>query len=231
LDEKGVRVVVPEFPPGSGASAGLASILSNVDLVIGVLTRERRSDSVLFELGQASALGRQIILITPRKLSMTPIDLQRCLVIRTSPSNREAISFALDQLLAAPAPKQRLTSSTRSVVQSLGERATDLLGEVRHAMASKEGHKLEELVARAIRESGVDVISAAPDIRERADLAIWSDVLQPFVGNPLLIEIKTQVLRSADAHQAAQQLSAAISSSGAVWGLLLYGEGPESEKA
>jgi hypothetical protein len=232
LDEKGVRVIVPEkLPPGSNWSAGISSILSTVDLVVGVLTRARRSDSVLFELGQASALGRQIVLFTPPKFTAIPFDLQRFLVIRTSPSNREAISFALDQLLAAPTPELRPTSPRESEVHSLGESTNVLLREVREATAARQGQKLEALVTRAIRESGVDVIAEAPGLRERFDLAIWSDALQPLVGNPLLIEIKVQVLRSEDANRAVQRLSAAISSSGAAWGLLLYGEGPESEKA
>jgi hypothetical protein len=87
-------------------------------------------------------------------------------------------------------------------------------------------------VARAISESGgVDVIAESPNIGGReADLAIWSDALQPLVGNPLLIEIKLAV-RPEDAHRAVQQFSATIRSSGARWGLFLYGEGPESKKA
>jgi hypothetical protein len=232
LDEKGVRVIVPEqLPPGETWSSGISSILSDVDLVIGVLTRARGSDSVLFELGQAWALGRQIVLFTPPKFTAIPSDLQRFLVIRTSLSNREAISFALDQLLAAPAPEQRLKSSRESEVHSLGERAYELLREARDATAARQGSQLEELVARAIGESGVDVIAVAPIFGEtEADLAIWSDALQPLVGNPLLIEIK-RALRPEDAHRAVQRFSAAIRSSGARWGLFLYGEGPEGKKA
>jgi hypothetical protein len=146
-----------------------------------------------------------------------------------SQQSREAI-FALDQLLAAPAPNKKPTVSRGSDVHSLGERASDILREIRDATAARQGQKLEELVARAIRESGVDVIAEArmPD-RTYADLAIWSDALQPYVGNPLVIEIKMRVQRGEDASRALQQLSTAISSSGAAWGLLLYGEGPEDK--
>lgn len=231
LDEIGVRVTVPEeLPPGSTWSAEISSILSEVDLVIGVLTRARSSDSVLFELGQAWALGRQIVLFAPPKFTAVRFDLQRFLVIRTSLSNREAISFALDQLLAAPAPDRKLTTSKRSETRSLGERANDLLREVWDATAARQGQRLEELVARVIRESGVDVISEASNIGEAADLAIWSDALQPIVGNPLLVEIKLQIHGPEDARLAVQELSKVISSSGTVWGLLLYGEGPENKR-
>jgi hypothetical protein len=231
LDEKGVRVIVPEqVPSGATWSAGISSILSEVDLVVGVLTRARRSDSVLFELGQAWALGRQIILFAPPKFTAIPFDLSAFLVIRTSLSNYEAISFALDQLLAAPGLERSPTSSKKLEVHSLGERANELLRDVDHATASGQAYKLEELVAAAIRESGVDVIAAGPESRETADLAIWSDALQPLVGNPFLIEIKLRVYSSTDAHRAVQQLSKAIASSGAAWGLLLYGEARESGK-
>ncbi len=219
------------MPPGSSWSAEISSILSEVDFVIGVLTRARSSDSVLFELGQAWTLGRQIVLFAPPKFTAVRFDLQRFLIIRTSLTNREAISFALDQLLAAPARDRKLTGSRKLETHSLGEGVNDLLREVLDATAARQGQRLEELAARVIRESGVDVISEAPNISESADLAIWSDALQPLVGNPLLVEIKLRILGSEDVRQAVQQLSAAISSSGATWGLLLYGEGPENKSA
>jgi hypothetical protein len=210
---------------------GFTSILSDVDLVIGILTRDRASDFVLFELGVASALGRQIVLFAPRSYTGILPDLQHFLVIRAGLTNREAISFALDQLLAAPAPHKRETIPKRSYAHRLGRRATDILGEIQDATAAGQERRLEELVARAIRESGVEFVAEAQNIRHTPDLAIWSDALQPLVGNPLLIEIKLRILGSDDARRAVQQLSTAILSSGAGWGLLLYGEGPETRNA
>lgn len=230
LDKNNVRVIVPEdLPIGSAWSTEISSILSEVDLVIGVLTRARKSDSVLFELGMAWALGRQIILFTPPKFTALQFELRHFLVIRSGLQNREAISFAIGQLIAAPAPEKKAPSPKRSETYSLGKRVDILLREVDDAIAARQGQKLEEIVTSVIRQSGVDIVSEAPNRNESADLAIWSDALQPLVSNPFLVEIKLQIRGSEDAHHAARQLSKAISLSGAFWGLLLYGEGPENK--
>jgi hypothetical protein len=62
----------------------------------------RRPDIGTPVLGQASALGRQIVLVAPPKLATVPSHLKRFLVIRAGPRNRNAIDFALDQILASP---------------------------------------------------------------------------------------------------------------------------------
>jgi hypothetical protein len=102
LVRRGITVVVPEeMVPGAGWAEQIARNINAVDLVIGVLTSERRSQWVLFELGQAAAQGRQIMLIAPPKLASVPSHLERFLVVRASVHNRDAIEFALDQRRAA----------------------------------------------------------------------------------------------------------------------------------
>ena len=73
-------------------------------------------------------------------------------------------------------------------------------------------------------DAGLLVISEAAVANRRVDFAIWSDALQPVMGNPLLVEVKGE-LRGTDAlRKAAQQLSAVTSAAGTGWGLLLYGD-------
>jgi hypothetical protein len=51
--------------------------------------------------------------------------------------------------------------------------------------------------------------------------------LGTYVGNPLIVEVK-RALHTVDAvHQALAQLTHYISTSGALWGLLLYAHGPD----
>jgi hypothetical protein len=80
--------------------------ISHADLVIGVLTSERQSPWVLFELGQASALGRRIVLITSPKAEPIPFSFHEFLVLRIDLDNQDALAFALDQLLSAPEPRK-----------------------------------------------------------------------------------------------------------------------------
>ena len=69
---------------------------------------------------------------------------------------------------------------------------------------------------------------ASPEYERGADFAVWSDVLQPFVGNPLIVEIKSPIQDKASAKRAVEQLTSYLDSSGARWALLLYGDGPAS---
>jgi hypothetical protein len=224
LAVKGVQVVVPEeLSPGSDWSSELASIISRVDLVIGVLTRDRRSSWVLFELGQAVALKRQVVVFAPPQIKGLPFD-QRFPVVRVSLRNREALSFALDQVLASPPPTARNRESRPAEKRHLGPNTDRLLRELRSATETHDWRRVESVTADALRLAGVDVFSEAAVANRRVDFAIWSDALQPVTGNPLLVEVKGE-LRSADAlRKAAQQLSTATSAAGTAWGLLLYGD-------
>ena len=85
----------------------------------------------------------------------------------------------------------------------------------------------EIVVADALRSSGTDVVVTSPSHDVGVDLAVWSDVLEPFVGNPLLIEVKGRIRGKTEAKQVLRQLASYVSASGSQWGLLLYGDGPD----
>jgi hypothetical protein len=198
-----------------------------VDLVIGVLTSERRSQWVLFELGQASALGRQIVLIAPPKLATVPSHLKRFLVIRAGSKNRNAIDFALDQILASPERPVSPPIISAPTHPALGLDADSIQANLRAAMDANDFRSVERVVVQALRGSGVDIVSEASNPDLGADIAVWSDALQPFVGNPLLIEVKSRFRGMDELRRAANQLFNAVSSRGGSWGLLLYGQGPQ----
>lgn len=226
LRRRKIKVVEPsQLPIGSDFQADLADRLGSVDLVIGVMTRERRSEWVLFELGQAWALGKRILLFAPKTSAHLPSTLRSFITVRASPSNKEAINFTLDQLLAAPEPKRRLGVRTRQK-QPLGQSAINYLQGSLPMIASANSVELESLVVHALREAGVEILSESHARDRGADLAIWSDELQPFVGNPLLVEIKARLQDAKAASSAAQQLAKYVSAGGSLWGLLIYGQGP-----
>ena len=223
LRRRDIRIVVPhDLPVETDLAPEIASLLAHVDLVIGVMTRERRSDWVLFELGQAWAMGKRVLLFASPNITFLPSTLQRFLAVRANLSNREAIEFALDQLLAAP--ERTVASEPASLPNELwGLRPTrDLQGSFQPGTRMR-AFELERLVADALRDGGVDVLSTAPGGGQGV-VAIWSDALQPVVGNPLLVEIKSSLRDPGVAADAARQLSKQVTASGSYWGLLLYGE-------
>jgi hypothetical protein len=230
LDARGIRVLVPEdLELGSDWASEIKRNIQRADLVIGVLSRARQSQWVLFELGQAWAAGRQIILISPPGTSAPT--LRRFLVLRTKLTNRSAIEFGIDQLLASPDKSPAPLDLKKPQTESLGPSSDQYLDELAAISNSRDYRQLESLISRALDDSGVEVISESEGSRGRADrgidFAIWSDALQPFVGNPLLVQVKFSLKSGADARAVTKRFAESISAVGGRWGLLVYLEGPE----
>jgi hypothetical protein len=231
LEARGIRVLTHhEIALGYDWLGEARKNIAQADLVIGVLTPARRSDWMLFEIGQAFALDRQIILIAPRSVKAIPNDLRGLLVLRTGLSNRAAFDFALDQVLASP----ERTTEPKPIAKSheypgLGPKANQYLAELETALARRDWRALESIAATALRESGADVVVPGPGEDKGIDLAVWSDALEPFIGNPLLIEIKARLPDVAHARVEARRMAAAVVHAGTPWGLLLYADGPPVE--
>jgi hypothetical protein len=228
LESRGFRVLVPQdLAVGSDWAFEIQKQISQADLVIGVLTSGRQSPWVLFEVGQASALGRRIVLITSPESEPIPFALHQVLVLRIDLDNQEAIGFALDQLLSAPEHQAKRSSAAgRRPFAVLGSESDHLITKLDRSLASSDWHTVQEIVAEALQASGADVVVTSPTHDTGADFAVWSDVLEPFVGNPLLVEVKARVRSRSDADAALRQISSYLEASGSRWALLLYGEGP-----
>lgn len=231
LQRRDIQVVVPgDIPPGADLGTEISNILAGVDLVIGVLTRERRSEWVLFELGQAWAKGKRILLFAPPNNAHLPSTLRRFLTVRANLSNREAIEFAIDQLIAAPEADVPPSASYKET-RPLGAAAVSYLQGSFELTTPVRSAELEQFVADALREAGVDVVVTSEDRDYGVDLALWSDAWQQSVGNPLLVEIKSRLPTIRAAANAAQQLAKHVAASGSRWGLLLFAEGPKDLKS
>jgi hypothetical protein len=228
LKERGLRVLVPsDLEVGVDWASEIQEQLGRADLVIGVITADQNSPWVLFELGQASALGRRIVLIASPKAEPIPFGFHQFVVIRTEIDNADAIGFALDQVLSAPATSKRERSNQPKALTGLGLKADEFIARLDRDLSAKDWRSVEELVADALRASGADLVVTSPSGDLGADIAVWSDVLEPFVGNPLLVEVKAAARGKADVTRAARQLAGYVGASGSRWGVLLYGAHPE----
>jgi hypothetical protein len=228
----GIRPLIPEdLTAGTDWASEIQRQLQEADLVIGVLPSNRHAPAVMFELGQAWALGKRILLIASPKAEWLPFQLKRVLVLRVDVKNRQALDFALDQFLSAPADREPERMRVPFPRKALGPKADALVERLEQWRHVGDARTLETIVGDALRDAGTDVVVESPDYDRGADLAVWSDVLQPFVGNPLLVEVKSRVHDKASAKQAAEQLTVYLAKSGARWALLLYGDGPASTAA
>jgi hypothetical protein len=223
LSERRLRVVTPEsLKPEETFGANILNLIASVDLVIGVLTSGRHSHWVLFELGVAWSQGKRVILFAPPNSVHLPSSIRGFLTVRAKLSNREAVAFALDQILAAPQLLKTPVSLPKET-KPLGEAAGKYLAESLRLARNEATVGLTMLVGNALTEAGVDVVTYSKQTHELGvDLAIWSDALQPSVGNPLLVEIKVGLSTAKATTDAAQRLSKYVIAAGGLWGLLLY---------
>jgi hypothetical protein len=225
-----IRPLLPlDLSIGTDWSSELQRELLEADLVIGILpSGPQRASTVFFELGLASALKRRILVIAPPGSEPPPVALQR-LVLNTTTENRQAIDFALDQLISAPADSAAVEKRKPFQSSVLGSGTDALLKRFDYSLYVNKPSAFEELIAEAIRTSGADLVVQSPQPGKGPDLAIWSDVLEPFVGNPLLVEVKLKLETRAAATTTFAEILHFMEASSSRWSLLIYGQGPRPE--
>ena len=191
IENNNLHVLDPNrFAPGAVKIAEkLIDGIKRADLIIGVLNSESSNANVMYELGCATALEKRILIIVSDE-SEVPSDLQGLVKVKSSLDNREAIEFAIQQILNAPSPgiisRKTLSAKTKSLKQKV-DLFFEELAELNQNYSPK---KLEDLVRRILSESGVSVISQPKYENIMPDFAIWIDELEPYFGNPILVEIK-----------------------------------------
>jgi hypothetical protein len=207
---------------GQSLTEVLEESIRQADLVVAVVGNGD-SEGVLLELGYALGSKKRTLVIVPpgEEPPMKSVPY-----LRTRPDNREAIDFGLTQLLAAPPPRQAGTGDLPPGTKPLGPVADDLLRRLEALGAYPDEQDLGELVHDALTAGGISVmyrsiphVSAA---EERADFAVWSDDFEPWIGNPLLIEVRTEVEGEGELDRALGSLAALLEKRGSTWGLLLY---------
>lgn len=227
LSERGISVMNPEAVYSDVPVAQeLTSYLDQADLVVGILSRERRSDWTLFELGAAWTIKRQILLVIPPGATLAPpAGLAGVLVVRANLSNIDAVAFAVDQLLVAPDAYSSPSSQSRT--PPVGDDVNVLEIAANAAIRLGDESALLSVISNILHDAHLEgIVAESSNRNERADFAVWVDELASTIGNPLLIEVKMRLLSGSSLRDAASRLSKTVATSGTRFGLLLYAEGP-----
>ena len=207
-------------PKGTSIMNEIETAISSADLVIAVIP-EQLSENVFFELGLAHAKKKRMLLIVSPNIKDVPSDLAGRLYFRAESSNREAIAFALDQLIASQKIKPARRDKVRQKRQALGDRVDEYLKRLDERKGTLKGHELEELVAEIFHVSGVEAVCRRPKKDAGMDIAVWSDDFQGILDNPMLVEVKSRIRNTSELRQALHQLEMYRNKSGAKWALLL----------
>ncbi len=175
---------------------GIVNVIATADLFVAILNEEQNNANVYLELGIALGIGCRILIIAPPDRPLM-VDIAELPAVRTDITNHEAISLMLDQVLLSPPRKFRfqLPMPVAQKGQPIGDFA-DELQEQLNALGER-GREVEmiQLVRKVLEKSGYSTIATNPLLGsgERADIVVWSDEFGPWIGNPLIIEVKKVV--------------------------------------
>ena len=228
IRSKGLTPFVSRGLPTVGLNLvrDVTSALSDSSIVIGVLQDQGPNDNVLFELGYAHALGKQILVVLPEK-TVFPSTLTEFLFIRSGLENLEAVSFALDQVLAAQPPTKRRPKRPKDSSKAIGDRVDQLLIRLDSYATETE---LEMIIGDALQLAGVSTVAQSQQGDKRLDFAVWLDDLQSSIGNPLIIEVKRGIQTERQARELSEQFTAYMSKGTFRTALVLYDKGIASKR-
>lgn len=191
IEENNIHVLNPnEFAPGAvQITEKLIDGIERADLIVGVLGSRNSDANVMYELGYATALEKRILIIADDE-SEIPSDIQGLVRIKSSLDNKEAIEFALQQIIYAPIPEKKARKVLPAKTKPLKQKSDLFLEELSKLSLACSERKVEDLVREILAASGVTIISEQKYKDIRPDFAVWIDELEPYFGNPILIEVK-----------------------------------------
>jgi hypothetical protein len=199
--------------------------IERADLVVALMSQSPPSSNVMFELGIAHALKKQTLVIAEAEVIPTVATLGLP-YIRATLKNREAIAYALQQLAAAATSRQlAIPPRQETAGTGIGDAVNPLLDRLRRAEESHSEIQLVSIIADAVQAAGVAAI--ARETKDTgADLAVWSDDLQPWIPNPFVIEVKGVIANRGDASRTFDKLYVRMPALHAAWALLIYLDAP-----
>lgn len=232
LHAKGISYSFPAEIPDLGLTLfdKAKELIKSSDLFLAVLGKESANRNTYIEIGIAVGYGKKILIVSASEFAF-PSDVWGLVQVTADFERTEAVSFAIDQLVAAPKAEKRRPAMTMKLEPTpLGVKAENFHRTLRNLGALAMPADIERIVADVLRSSGIQVITEAKDSITGPDFAIWSPELSTILGNPILIEVKKSLRRRADIMAVKKQVTQYMSRSNSRYALILYVEGPPSDK-
>jgi hypothetical protein len=223
LEGKGVRCFSADQIdlPGQNMPQILREAMAQADLVIAVVDDTPASNLVFLEVGFAQAMGKEVAVLLLADAPTSAWLTSGTPYFRYWPEVPGTLDFGLSQILKVPHRGAKAPPNPIRRTHPIGERADELLAQLRATEDEFREGDLERVIAQAIRASGVAAVSQGKVADQRIDLAVWSDDLSPWVNNPFPIELRV-TLRKSDLNGALGGLARTMARGGMNWGLLIY---------
>jgi hypothetical protein len=206
----------------ASASDALLRTLKEVNAVVGVVNEAAPDNAnVLVELGMAVALGKRVVVFG--ELKRQPPQLADAVWLRAEPGDYEPVRFALSHLERLPEKPRR----RRRRAEAQG--APPPPAPVPPDVFESERALIDFLAETFERAGGIAI--GRETASDRFDLGLWSNDSKWVVGNPIMVEVKTNITSPRLLREVAHETSGRIAGSNVEWALLIYATGIDSEAA
>jgi nucleoside 2-deoxyribosyltransferase len=229
LKQRRIKGILPGT--SSSTTATFADSVSDQirksDFVLAYLA-PRASESVYYEIGAATALGKRSLLVVDPGFRELPTDFGGFLHVRAKLSETNSIGFALDQMLSKSGFGKPKTRRVLKKTRPIGKLADELISILRNLEGQTSEEEVSRVVMRALEASGIAVHANPTSSDLGVDFAVWADELNDWVGNPLLVEVKSDLADSNRLSITRRQIETYLAQTNARWALLLCLRGPAS---
>ena len=237
LEQQGVNTLAADELdlPGAPLSMVVMEAMGRADIVIGVLGEREESGNVLFELGVAQGLKKPTLLIAAKENATALGAATGIPYLRAEPDNFAALEFGLTQFLSAPHHGNAGPKLAQKETRPLGEYADALLARLHAHQEQGDQHPedlLRDIIVEALEASGISTLSVGEKQGEaRIDIAVWSNDLDPWIRNPLLMEVKKYLPGKGELDTLVKRFADALGSGSLNWALVIYGAAaPKAER-
>jgi hypothetical protein len=231
LEQHGVNTFALEEVELLGAPLSMIvkEAIGRADLVIAVLGRREESGQAFFELGVAQGLQKPTLIIATEEETIPMLAATGIPYLRAKPDSFSSLEFGLAQFLAAPRRGHANSKVSQKETRPLGQEADELLAKL-HANQARPGSRhgnvlLRELIVQALRASRVSAVAVDQKQGDaRIDIAVWSDDLEPWVRNPLLIQVKESLPGRGELDTLVKRIANVYGPGLVNWVLVIYGD-------
>ncbi|MBA3832440.1 MAG: TIR domain-containing protein [Chthoniobacterales bacterium] len=193
LEAEGIKPILPFELDIRGANfrEQIEKAIKKATLFIAVISSDAENLNVLFELGYASASRKRIAVIQDRDFELPP-NISGFPVVKCKIDDENELRAFLKQF-----SRQQKSSATRSSelakTRPLSGRAKQMVAHLKALGQRATEKELESVLVDALRESGIRVIAESSARDKGYDFALWIDELEYPIGNPVLVELKSNL--------------------------------------
>ena len=210
-----------DLDTGSSLQHAIKSAIRACDFVVVLYTSP--STNITFEAGVALGLSKPIFsIINPD--TETPDILLDSAYVNAMPTDLEKIEFNLGLFYKNIKPKKTSATSKRVKFYGGGEAVPyDATVERSNFLEKNSGLAFELFLKNLFDVYNISVVMRADNKASEfsPDFSIWSDELENILGNPILIEVKTE-LNPKNVYQLANMVSEYLRTSTATSCLVFY---------